>query len=255
MSDPRFYLELSNEVVPFFNVPKAKGDGMRKATIVDAVKAGAVPSVTTILKVLAKPQLDKWLRRKTAEAALTLPRLPNETDEAFLDRITDDADEEGKAAGDLGSEIHQNISDWLTNNKTPVHPLNVECIAWLSDNLVKLHHTERNVIHRVEKYGGRLDLYAELKGLGNCVVDFKSQNIRNGKPTFYPEWGMQLAAYGHAVVSDRYDEGMPKLVSIVIDSSKPGPIFCEQWDNPMIQLTQFHHALELWKHLNKWNER
>lgn len=255
MSAPRFYLETPAGIEGFFEVPNAKGNGMRKATIVDAVKAGAVPSVTTVLKVLAKPQLDKWLRRKTAEAALTLPRLPDETDDAFLDRVSEDADAEGSAAGDLGSLIHQNISDWLANNKTPVHPLNVECIALLSDNVVKVHHTERNVMHKVEGYGGRLDLYAELKGLGNCVVDFKSQNIKKGKPMFYPEWGMQLAAYGSAALSQFYDEERPRLVSIVINSNEPGPIFCHQWHDETAQWDAFHHALELWKHLNKWNER
>jgi len=38
-----------------FEVPKAKGDGMRATTIADARKLNLYPSVTTVLSVIAKP--------------------------------------------------------------------------------------------------------------------------------------------------------------------------------------------------------
>ena len=44
---------------PFYEVEKKAG-GMRKTDIRDARKVNAVPSVTTILSVLAKPQLEAW---------------------------------------------------------------------------------------------------------------------------------------------------------------------------------------------------
>ena len=43
-----------------FEVPKAKGGGMRATTIADARKLGLYPSVTTVLGVLDKPQLTDW---------------------------------------------------------------------------------------------------------------------------------------------------------------------------------------------------
>ncbi len=42
-----------------FEVPKAKGDGMRATTIADARKLNLYPSVTTVLSVIAKPSLDE----------------------------------------------------------------------------------------------------------------------------------------------------------------------------------------------------
>ena len=45
---------------PRHEIPKAKGDGMRKPTIADARKLKLLPSVTSILKVIDKPALTTW---------------------------------------------------------------------------------------------------------------------------------------------------------------------------------------------------
>ena len=57
-----------------FEVPKAKGGGMRATTLADARKMGLYPSVTTIMGVMAKPQLDDWKLQQVAERAYANPQ-------------------------------------------------------------------------------------------------------------------------------------------------------------------------------------
>ena len=45
---------------PYHEVERADGKGMRSATLRDARKSLAFPSVTNILSILAKPGLDAW---------------------------------------------------------------------------------------------------------------------------------------------------------------------------------------------------
>ncbi len=53
----------------------------RNTTLRDARKLNLVPSVTTILDVAAKPGLVNWQVNQGIQAALTLPRKVDETDE------------------------------------------------------------------------------------------------------------------------------------------------------------------------------
>ena len=83
---------------------------MRKTTLADARKLGLVPSVTTILKVLAAPALESWKIEQACLALLTSPRQADERDDAFVKRIlqTDRVqDQEAAAAAERGTEIAQ----------------------------------------------------------------------------------------------------------------------------------------------------
>lgn len=251
MSAPRFYIETAGEVQPLYEVARAKGGGTRPANIGDARKLGAVPSVTTILNIIAKPGLERWKRRQTVEAALTLPRFPDETDEAFMDRIAEDSEAYSNKAADLGSILHDNIAAWIKDRTTLPHPLNEQCFAWMADNIIEVKASEKSLIHPLMKYGGRMDLHCELKGIGNSVVDFKSQAIKK-EPQFYDDWALQLAAYAQIVQHRDSLLQMPTLVSIVINSQASGPVFCHQWENPNRHFQQFWNAFELWKYYNEW---
>ena len=68
-------------------VPSLKGEP-RPTTLRDARKLGLLPSVTNILGVIAKPELTAWLQEQAVMAALTLPRIAGETEDAFLADLT-----------------------------------------------------------------------------------------------------------------------------------------------------------------------
>ena len=75
---------------PCHQVPRAKGSGLRATTLRDARKLQLFPSVTSILGIFSKPQLDKWKMQQVALASMRLDRSEGESDEYFAGRIIDD---------------------------------------------------------------------------------------------------------------------------------------------------------------------
>jgi len=60
-----------------YTVEAAKG-GQRATTLRDARKLSLVPSVTTILNIVAKPALLAWMQQQVLYSALTLPKRAEE---------------------------------------------------------------------------------------------------------------------------------------------------------------------------------
>ena len=97
---------------PAYQQVTQKG-GLRATDLRDARKLGLVPSVTTVLAVVAKPQLEKWKRDQSVMAALTLPRQDGETEETLLRRIYTDSEAQAKAAAEEGTRIHDAIEQYF----------------------------------------------------------------------------------------------------------------------------------------------
>src|SRR5512137_708288 len=91
--------------VPLHTVPSAKGEP-RPTTLRDARKLGLYPSVTNILGVIAKPELDSWKQEHAVLSALTLPREPGESEDAFAKRVVRDALATRDSAADFGTGFH-----------------------------------------------------------------------------------------------------------------------------------------------------
>jgi len=83
-----------------------KNGKIRSTTLRDARSEGWYPSVTTIMKVLASPELDKWKQQQVLLASMTLPRQAEEDDESYMSRIMQDAFKQVDDAADLGTQIH-----------------------------------------------------------------------------------------------------------------------------------------------------
>jgi len=91
--------------VPLHTVLSAKGEP-RPTTLRDARKLNLLPSVTNIIGVIAKPELTAWLQEQAVMAALTLPRLPGETEDAFARRVVEDSLTTRDGAADFGTAFH-----------------------------------------------------------------------------------------------------------------------------------------------------
>src|SRR3989440_11020140 len=115
---------------PFHEIAKKDGSGNRPATLADARKVLALPSVTNVLGVLAKPGLDAWKIEQGILSALTLPRRPGEELGDFAHRVVEDMGEQVEKAADFGSAIHAACEVYALNKQLPD---DVALLAFMDD--------------------------------------------------------------------------------------------------------------------------
>lgn len=225
----------------------------RHTTVADARKEGWVPSVTQILKVIAKEQLVTWRISQGIMAALTLPQLPGESADAFAKRVVEDMNAQSNKALDVGSLIHNACESYLQGRKPSLgsyEPLFVPVKEWLDKNVEEVYFVETVLVNPAIGYAGTVDLIADVRDVGLVIGDFKTQAVkRNPKgvltPVFYDEWALQLAAYANA----HKPHTLPQLLSIVISTSEPMEVAHKVWDDPDKHYKAFlaAHALFCWQ--------
>lgn len=238
---------------PCYEVPKKSSVGFKRVTITEARELHLLPSVTSILGILAKPGLQSWLFKQHILAALTLPRKPDESDEDYCERVMTDADSVSKKARDLGTEIHDQIGKLLHFDgcSDELYPYLESVNEWIKQEVTEIYSIEKVVGNKLFGFAGRLDLACETKSYGKAIVDFKTQVIKKVKgiktPAIYGEWSLQMIAYKKCCEDDNLS-----LINIVIDTESPGPIFCHKWDNHDKLWKLFLNCLELWKWQNDY---
>lgn len=217
----------------------------RATTLRDARQLNLFPSVTSILGVLAKPGLEAWKQEQAILAAITLPRVAGEGDDAFAARVVRDMDAQVERACDFGTRIHLGIECANAGRPKLAAPETDPWIehyeTWRIANIVRVVSTEQSVVSN--GYAGRYDMLAEHQEHGLCLVDFKTQNVKKGKPTFYETWGWQLAAYRRAL-------GMKcQCLSLVIDSNTPSAPVEKLWSEEELidGLEIFAAAVRIWQ--------
>lgn len=239
---------------PCHKVEKASGDGMRDTTIRDARQLGLYPSVTSVLSVVAKPGLEAWKQEQAILAALSLPRLDNEPLDQYARRVVNDMGEQVDSAIQFGRDVHKAIENWLMNRdyvQPELEPYLAAFKSWAQTEIENVYATEKTVVNLDLGFAGTLDIHCRLRGIGDAVVDVKTQGIKPGKePNFYPEWAMQLAAYARTVHVP--GSAVPEIVSVVVNSTEPGPVFCHQWDDCSSHFSAFFDAFSLWCYLKNY---
>ena len=152
---------------------KAKDGSDRPTTLRDARKMNLLPSVTTILKVAAKPGLDVWKNEQLLLAALTLPRIDGESEKSFIARVVADSKETGKRAAERGTRVHESIEAWFEGVRPVEHDEIAKAFEESIFNHFKTHpfqpwQTETSFASELG-YGGKVDLHNE-----DWVCDFKT---------------------------------------------------------------------------------
>lgn len=179
-----------------------------------------VPSVTSILTVVAKPFLIGWAAREERElvcgqAAKLHGSNQDVSELAFYQRLKASLPEKhahetlkDTAAG-IGSNVHHLI-EWTLRTEmgipagaqpalqgTPAVQAFAAWEAWRKNVNLKPVLIEQTVFSRTHGYAGTLDLLAELniQGLGRAfaVLDWKTAK------SLHAEYDLQTAAYGKAV--------------------------------------------------------
>ena len=180
-----------------YEVPKVKG-GMRKTHVGDCRKMGLLPSPTTILSLLRKPQLEEWKMEQAALAVLTSPRKEGESLDDFVYRVLhvdQEHNQERDAAADQGTAIHNAIQlslEGLEYDHT--YEPHVKAVRAQIDQFGRAVKTETILIG--DAYAGRTDAILENDET-ITVTDFKGCNKVPDKP--YEEARMQCSAYAKAL--------------------------------------------------------
>lgn len=217
----------------------------RATTIRDARKEGYVPSVTTILQVLAKPGLTKWMQTQVLHASLTLPRRDGESEDAFAERVIADSEEQSRKAREAGTAVHTAIERSIRGEDFGYQ--NHVDRVWIScrDRGIDLDRgdAEKSFAHPLG-FGGKVDWHND-----STVVDFKTKDrIEDGKRLAWDEHAMQLAAYalGLGITA-------PRCLNVFVGVSD-GRVSIHEWSAAEIRHGEqmFRLCLELWKLKNNW---
>jgi len=234
---------------------KAKDGSDRPTTLRDARKLNLVPSVTTIMKVMAKPGLDVWKNEQLLLAALTLPRMAAESEKEFIARVVADSKETGKRAAEAGTLIHESIERFYAGETDVKHRESAEAFkAAVEARFGSMVMIPEASFSSPKGYGGKVDLYC-----GKCavlpeglVLDSKTKDFGpDDEVVAYDENLMQLAAY-------RMGLELPhaRCANVFVSRTHPGLVRIHEWtEEELIRgYRMFGALLTFWKLKNKFGE-
>jgi hypothetical protein len=235
---------------PMYTV-KAKDGSDRPTTLRDARKFDLVPSVSTLLKVVAKPGLEVWKNEQMLLAALTLPRAQNESEKDFIARIVADSKETGKQAAERGTRVHESIEKWYSGNREVQH---VDIAKAFEEKVFDHFGTHPFQEWRTEisfasnlGYGGKVDLHCDISDTSpvGIVLDAKTKEFGpDDDVVAYEEHLMQLAAYRNGL-------GLPhaRCANVFASVTQPGLIKIVEWPEADLRKgwEMFQCLLRFWK--------
>ena len=245
--------------VPFKDVKRA-GE-MKDTTLRDARELRLLPSVTTVLQLLDKPQLSRWKQEQALEAVFS--GLAHSKQEAI-----DHVDKIGTDAADLGTAIHYGVSCGLGGVEPFYGSILVRQVVrpivegfmnqWYPVSGLRCDKSEHTVVHSELGYAGTIDFLGWLNGVP-IIGDFKTRDFteldESRKSAFwYDEYPLQLAGYDLALED-------PALArerwSFVISRQVPGLVAARKWDEetkwPNSRGNRAWLSLfDTWQHLNNY---
>jgi len=157
-----------------------------------------VPSVTTILGVIAKPALIKWANNlglqgidstKYVDALAGIGTLAHAMASAHLSGESPEAECEGqdKATVDLAENCF------------------ISFLSWTSGKTIEPVLMEEPLVSELFRYGGKFDFYGKIDGR-LTIADMKTGS------GIWPEHFHQLAAYGHLLTENGYEAPVDYMV-------------------------------------------
>ncbi len=228
---------------PMHWVPnKSKPGETRPTTIRDAKKLNLRPSVTEILKVPAKPGLEKWKQEQLLMAALTLPRIEDETLDEFMARAKADSEEQVSEAVEKGNAIHADLEKYFSGFVVHDHGIEVGAVVDLLDDLCGPQDWVSEQTFAAPDFGGMVDLHSTA-GDG-IIVDFKTKDGDLSGRLNWAEQEMQMAAY--AVGLGLHNA---RLINIYVSRTHPGKVGFYEWPriSESVAWDKFNLLLRYWQ--------
>ena len=230
----------TQEGEPMYTIVGANGKE-RNTTLRDARKEQLVPSVTTVLSMVAKPSLENWKINQALNSALTLQKDEDESLDEFAYRCKQDSKRIGQEAAEKGTQIHALIEQGFLGEGTSKPYKAIK--KFLDKNFPKEEWIAEDSFCADLGYGGKIDLYSK----SGIFVDFKTKDNLEGKDPsklVYDEHGMQLSAYAQGCGFDDVER-----VSIFVDREDTELIACHIWDrdSQTKHREMFNSILTYWK--------
>lgn len=226
----------------------AKNGNPRATTLADARKMSLVPSVTTIIKSAASPGLEAWKLNQMLLAALTLPRIDNEPEEEFVQRIVKDSKEHAKMAAERGSAVHSAIESMYSgvmHSEYAEHQAGCYRAIELEYGITEFQ-PEKAFAHELG-FGGKVDLFSR-EGNG-VVLDVKSKEFSDPtKVQGFDEHMMQLAAYRRGL-----DLPDARCANVFVSVTVPGLVVVKEWSQEDLARgwAMFYALLKYWQAKNQ----
>lgn len=245
---------------PCYSVPnKSKPGEERPTTLRDAKKLGLLPSVSTILGIVAKPGLNGWAKEQVALAASDCGTWGEfEAREEWVKYVLRVADERMNSARDLGTEIHgaierwfigaPNLGDWTIEESPYSLHIRAAVDALKEFGVWGQPFRSEKSFASPQGYGGKVDLSGTPEH--PWVVDFKCVD-RLDKKLDYPDRCQQLVAYSDGIF------GLPtttRVANVFISTSEPGKYLLREWseDEKSKGYKVFQAAFRLWREINDY---
>lgn len=217
------------------------------------------PSATTVLAIIAKPQLIYWAANMTADSIKSQLSPGVAYDELQLEAIVETgrkAHTQRKVeAGTMGTFVHRWVEDYI-KGENPARPVNPQLaiavdkfMGWVETHKVKFLLSEQQVFSRKYGYTGTLDFI--------CMIDGKMY-IGDLKTTsgIYPEMLIQTSAYRFARTEEFPEEKYSGQVIVRVGKDdgalEVGIVQDDVWYKKM--LSTFIYALELYKGMENIKE-
>jgi hypothetical protein len=207
-----------------YEIEKAKGGGLRPTTLRDAKKLNLYPSVTSIIRELATPNLTSWKEQEAVKTALANPPFGNETPEIYARRIVGMCAESLRERAAIGSQIHGAVEQAMLGEEyDPNYTPHVHAVEELLAGLGAYEWlAEKSFTDTALGFGGKVDAHSPA-----WVIDFKTKEFTTEKlPLTYENHWMQLGAY-------RKGLGIPDArgMIIYISINEPGLVHPVELNN------------------------
>lgn len=179
-------------------LPGAKGQQIRP-DIRHARKHDLCPGVTTIIKAADRPSLAVYRERQVLLASLTLTRQPDETDDAWIDRIMSDSRQHAINAAERGSDLHGQVEHGLTDpdSRNPWVLAVAEQLETIAPSCRHWWRSEKPCVGDIG-FATKSDLSLDHPGK-QWVVDIKSKDGALDELKLWDEHSQQLAATRYAL--------------------------------------------------------
>jgi hypothetical protein len=261
------------EGAPMHEVLKADKKTYRSTTLKDARLLGLFPSVTTILGIMAKPQLNKWGNQQVALSALRNPKKQTETEQFWSNRVIDDAFVQVDQAADLGTKFHAVINDRIqgvlddqilnddvtfptTGQVVKIRPCLQPLFDYFDSKGFTFENPESTVVNLAHGFAGTVDCPFRTKNSFG-VMDFKSRKTKKGKPIFaYDGQVEQIAAYGATYWGEEYIHACWGA-NVYISTTEVGRVDIIVYKPHEIvkAFEKFKHMTAIWRMQNKYDPR
>ena len=239
-----------------------KNGKLRSSTLRDARKYGWMPSVTSVLDIMAKPGLDQWKVNKAIHSAINLSRHTTETEAEYSKRILAHSKEESEKAAERGTRIHGMLEKAFKGTQQPEGEDKsiFNSVKSLLDINCGEQQWESEVTFSEPKlgYGGMVDLLSD-----EWAIDFKTKEFGvDHKQLAYDSMAYQLMAYAVTGLEKSAKENDPpsvrKMANIFISATEPGVTVFHEWkkENYERYWEIFSSSLTLWKNVKQyWPEK